>query len=309
MKLLNTILTALILIVSNLGAFGQMNHLYNRVLNSYSDPVYPVLSEQSVFMFSYQNYWPEVPSAFNVVSAQTQLYFDYFSGAFTFGAQNEYQAGASIKSYNIHGAYAQAIRVGPKSRIAVSILASLNKHSFQFDQIDGERSVELTNSYASAFYPDISFSLAWQYSNSLTLFSYKNLLDTEGGPLTIDANKVLTLYYSQLVKVTRTIGVKPFMELNQLPELTYGTLGSELTYSSLSSYLSLTGGGENLIGNLRFGLGYQLKNHQFHYVYLAVLNNYNLAEGRNGAHEVTFLYNLQYNGKRKKIRAIKCPDF
>jgi hypothetical protein len=305
MKGINIILTLLLAVCCNISVAQQVN-TYNRSIQTQINAVHAVTAEQSRIILNYQNYWPEIPSAFNEILLQSHVYFDYFSGAISFGIENNYEAGGNINALALNAGYAQAVRISDYSKLAAYIQLYLLKRSYTFNEISGELSTSVPNEYNSGYSPNASFSLAWQIHSSFLYAAYNNVLSKSsnvGEPLS-----QFTVYYSKLFSI-RPVRVKPFVEYQKILSSSIFHLGSVIELDPLAIYVSGAGSVNNILGNLRVGLGYNVKNYQFHYTYLALLNNFSFAEGRNGAHEVTFLIDLQYKGKRKKIRAIKCPDF
>jgi len=69
-----------------------------------------------------------------------------------------------------------------------------------------------------------------------------------------------------------------------------------------------SGGGGQIISQILGLAGYEFYPYSVYYSYAANVNNFSVTGSRNGVHEVTFLLELQYNGKRTKRGAIKCPD-
>lgn len=305
----NTILTSLFLLL-----FGGMVKAqdYRLFVPTYHylqhNAVTTSLNEQSLLLLDYQNFWPEIPSAFNTITLGYHQYIDAVNGAASIGLTRNSEAGGRLTQTSGHFSYAQRLRLTRDSYLAVGLVSTLN-HSFRDDlNVIGPAGEDIEGGTGTVASPD--FSLGAGYANNAHFIAlyYNNVLHAfENSNTHID----LSYKYKYMLRDRFNDNyIAPFAAVMYYPDHQYmmQTVGVSVLYNSVILNVYERGGGRQIMNDLIIGGGYRFDPYTVHYAYAANVNNLSVTTGRNGAHEVTFLVELQYKGKRNKRGAIKCPD-
>ncbi|NBC82161.1 MAG: type IX secretion system membrane protein PorP/SprF [Bacteroidetes bacterium] len=305
----NTILTLLLISINILS--GQhtrkfvpaYHYLHNNALTT-------ALNEQSFLLMDYQNYWPEIPSVFNTISLGYHQYLEAMGGAAGIGITRNSEAGGRISQTLGHISYSQRLRLSRDGYLAVGLVSSIayNSRADLDVVVPGTEVPETDIGTGTVSSPDFSVGAGYKYKNHNMGIYYNNILNAFE-----NSNTYFEVAYNYRYDLSGRFYddfISPVAVFNYYPANGFFTQIAGLTgsYKSVLFNIYEQGGGEQVINNIIIGGGYKFFPYTLHYAYSANVNNFSLNTGRNGAHEVTFLVELQYKGKRNKRGAIKCPD-
>ncbi len=304
---------------------GQDQHFsdMNNTLG-YSNPSYISVSEDALFSATYRNQWPGLNSAY--VTYCTSLIFpvETMNSSFGINLMHDNQARGAITKTSVSALYSYTIKVSRLMNIAAGLSLSynfrgINQNKFIFESDLTGNGINTTpldyNNYKSSF-GDFSFGLTTIYDKKFySGISVSHItkpvehvgdagFNTLSRRYLVHAGGIISLTHNRRKEdILLSPGVL-FQQQDHFQELLYGTNCSIQPFRF----------GLWLRQDLKFNYdaiilltGFSWNMYNFYYTYDVNLKKINFFSTGMGAHEVTFSINFQYNEKRKKRGAIKCP--
>lgn len=268
------------------------------------------LTEQSNgLLTTYQNHWPSVPGAYNTAVISFNQLFTNASRGYGIGLMYNSEAGGMITEWKSRISYTQQIKISRHSHLAVGISGFIGRRNLQQLNTEGISFIDNISTPAeSEFIIQGSYINKKHQVNLLLLHPQKALSQNTNYPPFSTAVKYAYKIDNSYTTTTNYIIPSLYVSISPVYLQTFHQAGVEINYNPMSYYLYFSGSLKKVINILHLGFGYQFSDFKFVYAYTANLSGLDLESGRNGAHEVTFLMNLQYKSKRAKKKAIKCPD-
>jgi type IX secretion system PorP/SprF family membrane protein len=293
---------------------------------------------------NFRQQWPSIDATFTTYTAYIDNYFaDYSSGV---GAilMHDRQGLAGMQSTSLHLQYAYQLPLTRKLTLRPGmglgvIERRLDYSNLQFaDQFNGSgfNAIGATSENLAGLDPFYQFDLnlgGMLYTPRLFVGLSANHLNRPGFSFNDDSNEQLPVKYSvhggyrialradairsEYDRFGRQRSITPTFEYKMQREFKQLSLGAYLTWEPLVVGLWYRGLPISAVENVRnknesaivmIGLMHGKMNMGYSFDY--TLSSLSMATG--GAHEVSLVYNLQFNRNKKpppNVRVIPCPDF
>lgn len=314
--MINRLYSILISILLLLSPFlkGQYFHFSNLHENLFKiNPSYISNVEKLSIQLLYRNQWPGLS---DFVTYDASLIFSsekYKSSLGTYIFRDS-QGGGIINNTNISLLYAYRTRVNRDIFLSAGINGAFQVYKTNFSGLSFENGQNPASEDKLIYQPEFSVGVNMDYrgtSNfgfSISQFSslYSTTESVDGLRYTVSFNGryLINRGYSK-----NTLAIEPLIYTS------FSNSYRELLYGGRANISGLIGGlyvRQNLgfqFDALIILLGTQFGNVQLFYTYDLNLSGASARFSNLAAHEVTFLYNLEYKRKTNKRRgAIKCPD-
>ena len=304
----------LLIVITNFSTEGQYFHFSDLHENLYKlNPSYASNVEKLSLQLLYRNQWPGL-SDFITYDASIILSSERYkssTGAYIF---RDTQGGGIINNTGFSLLYAYKTRINRDIFFSAGINAALQIYRTNFSGLVLENgqspAAEDKSVYKPEFSVGINIDLQGKTNFGISLSQLSSIYTR--GPMN-DGMRYTVSYCGSFVTnrgySRNTIIVEPIVYASA------SRVYNELVYGGRVNISGLTGGlyaRQNLgfqFDALIILLGIQLGNMRLFYTYDLNLSGTSARFSNLAAHEVTFLYNLEYKRKTKKRRgAIKCPD-
>ena len=299
--------------------FSDMNHTLN-----YSNPSYIAVSDDAIFSATYRNQWPGLNSAYVTYCSSIIFPVETMNSTFGINLIHDNQARGAITKTSVSALYSYTIKVSRFVNVAAGLAVAYNfrgvdasKFVYETDLTGMGTNLEPLNytNYKSSF-GDFSLGLTTIYDKKFFMgFSASHITkpiehSSDNGFNTLSRRYVL--HAGGIIPLTRSrrnenISLFPgamFQQQDRFQELFYG---ANCLIPPFSIGLWLRQDLKFYYDAMIFLTGFSWKMYNFYYSYDVNLKKINFFSTGMGAHEVTFSVNFQYNEKRKKRGAIKCP--
>lgn len=313
----NSILLGTIFMLSGFvfSADAQSFHFSDQHENIFkSNPAAISQVENLAFQLTYRNQWPGNSDFVNydgaaiISSERMKSSLGVYAFRDVQGAGVINQTGASLM-------YAYRTRISPHMHLSAGIMASFSQYLTRFSLLTFENPVPVADE--NYFHLDFSTGIEFQYREKARIGIALNNLGAFIPPQGDHLDPGISLSY-----IGRIEGAGRYSRSKlSFEPLVYTSLSikqSELLFGTRINYENLYGGiyiRQNYLFHYDAAiilLGTRFGNAEMFYTYdinlSGVISNFT----NNAAHEVTFLYNLQYKRnikkKSKKRGAIKCPN-
>ncbi|MBN2349695.1 MAG: PorP/SprF family type IX secretion system membrane protein [Bacteroidales bacterium] len=316
----------LFFIVTEQVSFSQDLIFSNYFSNGlYYNPAYVGLLQNPELSVTYRNQWPGLSASFVTYAASYAQPLEVLHGGLGVYINNDVQQKGIISNTMISGMYSYYVNLTPVIRVSSGLQASyyfktLSTSGLVFESdiqnnmgIPGQN--ETIQGYTKSF-PDFSLGFIAEIDKKYSFgLAVHHLLQPEVSSESVIADKLARKYTVSAQArfdlkssgFENSTSIQPgiiFQQQQSFQQLSYG-----VTY--IMKPISM---GVWLRQDLNFNydaciisIGYLHTNFNFVYSYDVNLSGGRFFFTKMGAHEVTFLLNLEYKSKRKKIRAIKCP--
>ncbi len=306
-------------------SFAQDPH-YSNFLSalSYINPSSVAEAQNPRLSATYRNQWPAMNLAYVTYCASFIQPAERMNSAFGVNLIHDNQAQGAILRTSLAGLYAYSVSVSDRMKLTGGLELSyvyqyVNENSFIFESdITGNSSggepLDYDN-YRSG-YGDFSLGITMNYDDRYySGFAVHHLTTPvrhDGEPELLSLSRryslhlrgkfnILSRYRSEDVLLVPGI---LFQQQKHYQELVYGA--NCVIHPFVFGLWARQ--------DLRFNLdaiilqaGFSWQAYNFYYAYDVNMKNIQFFSTGMGAHEVTFLYHFQYNGKRKNRGALKCP--
>jgi type IX secretion system PorP/SprF family membrane protein len=308
---LNILIVSIALLAMNPAVKSQSIHFSDIHESLFkSNPSVITSIEKLAFQLTYRNQWPGNSD------------FITYDGAFFFTSEplksslglylyRDTQGGGIINLTGVSILYGYRTRVSRDWYLSAGLSASYSQYQTHFGNLQFENGIPGVLLDESYFYFDFSTGMELQYRDQswfgLSVINMGALLPSQ------EYNQKLGLSLSYHSRYALTGRQRDEINIEPLFCTTINRDYNELLYGSRIYYKSLYAG-VYVRQNLRFQydaaiilLGTRFGNITFIYTYDINLSGLNSNFTNLAAHEVTFLYDMEYNRKSKKRGAIKCP--
>jgi type IX secretion system PorP/SprF family membrane protein len=273
---------------------------------------------------TYRNQWPAMNSAFVTYCASFIQPVERMNSAFGASIIHDNQAKGAIVNTSLSGMYAYSVKVSDLIRLTGGlglsyVFQNVNENSLIFESditgnSSGNEPIDY-DSYRSGF-GDFSLGMTLNYDDryysGVAVSHLTQPVRRNGEPELLSLSRRFTLHLSGKFNVFPRYGRE---DVKLLPGI---------LFQQQKNYQELVYGANCVIDPFIFGLwarqdigfnfdavillaGFSWQAYNFYYAYDVNMKNIQFFSTGMGAHEVTFLYHFQYNGKRKKRGAVKCP--
>jgi type IX secretion system PorP/SprF family membrane protein len=298
----------------------------------YANPIYlnPAFAGSEDYTRVALNYKALLPSSYgnySIYSASIDKYYDELGGGIGFQIMNDRQAQGVINNLSLGLVYSYHIRLKKNWSLNAGLKLGYNINTvngnnlIMTDMIDPSTGVSGTNSesglYQKSLYFDFSAGILSWYDRYYFGVSVDHLTKPQISLGSDDPGPIYrkyTFHGGVEIPFINTI-YKEYMTLS--PNIIYQqqgkaskiNLGLYLNRNALSAGLWLRSNTQLNFTGAVFMLGYITDYSTFAYSYDIPFYLNGVNGVIYGSHEVTFLYKFKYKSKRKKMKAIKCPNF
>lgn len=318
--------------------YGILTLLLSANLSFAQDPHFsnffsalPYLNPASIAMVqvprigaTYRNQWPAMNSAFVTYCASFIQPVERMSSAFGATLIHDNQAKGAIVKTSLSGVYAYTVKVSDLIRLTGGlglsyVFQNVNESRFIFESditgnSAGSEPIDFEN-YRSG-YGDFSLGINLNYDDryysGIAVTHLTRPVRRNGEPELLSLSRRYTLHLGGQFNVFPHFRSKDIMLL------------PGIQFQQQQNYQEFVYGANCEINPFIFGLwarqdigfnfdaiiilaGFSWQTYNFYYAYDVNMKNIQFFSTGMGAHEVTFLYRFQYNGKRKNRGALKCP--
>lgn len=290
----------------------------------YFNPANAGTTEHARIMGGYRNQWPGMDNAFTTY----YLSYDQRLGSINSGIGiNVIRDAIGNSTYNVTGLdlnYNYQTAVSRELNISFGISASLYQkaRSLQNLSLPDQSPFEPGNGTeiipgVSKWYPDFGFGIYSLYKKRHWVSFGIHHLNRPNVSLNETVNRYPVRYTFQYVtefrkyygKFTdRILLYKPGIIFQQQYRYKYISVGTNIETEPLIYGAWLRSDLNFAVESIILLVGYRISNFRIVYSYDMRLFNFSKTVLNNGAHEVTFQLDLEYN-ERKKMRQVKCPKF
>ena len=281
----------------------------------YLNPAFAGSKEYARIALNYRTLMPVSYGDYTTYSASFDKYIEELSGGVGVQVMNDRQAQGVINELGINLMYAYNFKINKRWTVNAGL-----KVNYQMNTIDARKLNMLDDEsglYNSSMFFDFSAGVLSWYNNYYVGLSIDHLTKPVISLGTSDPGVIGRKYtlhggmeipfYNSLHRVHMTLS--PNLIIQQQNASSKINLGVYLNKDNFTSGLWLKTNTNFKINGAILMLGYSTDIALFAYSYDIPFNFYNLDGIISGAHEVTFLYFFKYKNKKRKIKAIKCPNF
>jgi type IX secretion system PorP/SprF family membrane protein len=325
MKKVLGIFLFILICISGLSQDVEFSQYYANSL--YLNPAFAGSEEYTRVALNYRTLLPVSYGDYNTYSASIDKYIENLSGGIGFQVMNDRQAQGAINELGLNFIYAYHFKINKRWNVNAGLKIGYQINSVDArnltmpDMINPVDGSEVPGSEAGIFKQSMFFDfsagiLSW-YNNYYVGFSVDHLskpvisLGSDdpgiiGRKYTLHGGLEIP-FYNSLHRIHMTLS--PNVIIQQQNSSSKINLGLYLNKDNFTSGLWLkTNTNLNFSGAVLM-LGYYTDIALFAYSYDVPFYLNGLDGIISGAHEVTFLYFFKYKNKKKKIKAIKCPNF
>lgn len=302
-------LIVIISMVSHAIILGQnyfVSNLYNNLV--FSNPSFAVANDFSWIQLNYRNQWP-VDGIFNTYGVA------YFHDAedlhSNFGAVFNYdrQLKGVYNTYALGANYAFQMQTGRRSYLLLGLSGSYNFQYLNYSNVNFAPSAPVPENQARN-YPLINSGISFLYNEThLIGVSVVNIYPFVTNPL---VDRTIHISYIGNIEPRRPTR-SSISYIQPVANIRWSNYKFEFLYGGNVGIHNFKAGlllnqTMRSINSAAILLGISFKNYEFIYSYDINLSTSVSINPKMVAHEVTFLNKFQYNGRRKRRGAIKCPD-
>ncbi|HJX72068.1 MAG TPA: PorP/SprF family type IX secretion system membrane protein [Bacteroidales bacterium] len=305
--------------------FAQDPHFSNFLSTlSYLNPSSVISIQNPQLSATYRNQWPAMNSAFVTYCAAFTQPVETMNSVFGVSLIHDNQAHGAIVQTSLAGVYAYSVQVSDLIRLAGGlelsyIFQDVNENRLIFESdITGNSSGSDPIDYDGykSGYGDFSLGITMNYDDryysGIAVHHITQPVRHDGEPELLSLSRRYALHLHGKFDLfqgyrNKNIVLVPgiqFQQQKNYQELIYGT-NCEMNPFVFGLWARQ---------DLRFNFdavillaGFSWQGYNFYYTYDVNMKNIRFFSTGLGAHEVTFLYHFQYNGKRKNRGAVKCP--
>jgi type IX secretion system PorP/SprF family membrane protein len=289
------------------------------------NPAYSGETGERAAVLTYRNQWPGSNAQYVTYNAGYDQPSQFLHGGIGFLVSRDEQGGGILNRHTIDAQYAYHLEVNREISLNAGFQAGLVQKSLNTtglvlpDMLDPSTGNIIPGSEQVAsqqkIFPDFSFGMVAGYKNFYGGIVLSHLTRPQesfsgrGVPL----NRKLTVHAGGNINLEGRYGNDEGLFLS--PNIIFQQQGSfkQLNYGFYLSKNSILAGfwvRQNLspkLDALIFSTGVNIGNARLGYSYDLNIPGNGIKMKTYGAHEVTFRLQFQYNVKRKKYKAIKCP--
>ena len=293
--------------------YAQNIHFSNMTENLYIlNPSSITRIENLTFLINYRNQWPGT-SSYNTYSGTFLYHSEQLRSTAGILIMRDTQGNSIINLTSLGILYGYQARIARTWFLSGGIFASYNLYNTNFNNLVFENGqIPPTISDNNRQYFDFASGLELSYRDNARygfsisrLGSFQPAFNNLPGiqfNLSYQGKYVISKGYREITKI-----IEPLFNIAVLRS------SNEILYGSRVNIGGIVGG-LYLRQNIMFEmdafiilLGTHIGNLSFYYCYDINLSGADSRFSKLAAHEVTFLYDMQYKRKRIKKRAIKCP--
>lgn len=273
---------------------------------------------------TYRNQWPAMNSAFVTYCASFVQPVETMNSVFGVNLIHDNQAQGAILQTSLSAVYAYDVKVSDLISMAGGlelsyIFQDVNESRFIFESdITGTASGSEPLDYGNykSGYGDFSLGITMNYDDryfsGIAVHHLTRPVRHDGEPELLSLSRRYTVHLHGKFDLVHRYGNRDvflipgiqFQQQLKYQEFVYGA------NCKMNPFVF----GLWVRQDLRFNMdavillaGFSRNAYNFYYSYDVNMKNIHFFSTGMGAHEVTFLYHFQYNGKRKKRGALKCP--
>ncbi len=315
----------LVLLMYANSAFAQDSH-FSDLLHTlpYINPASISMIQDPQLSATYRNQWPAMNSAFVTYCASFVQPVERMNSAFGASLIHDNQAKGAIVKSSLSAIYAYSVRISELIRLTGGlelsyVFQNVNENRLIFESditgiSSGSEPIDYEN-YRSG-YGDFSLGLSMNYDNTyysgIAVSHITQPASHNGTTQSLSLSRRYTLHLSGKFSIfpgyrSKDIMILPgiqFQQQGNYQELVYGA-GCEIN-PFLFGLWARQDLGFNFDAIIVMA-GFSWQAYNFYYSYDVNMKSIQFFSTGMGAHEVTFLYHFQYNGKSKKRGALKCP--
>jgi type IX secretion system PorP/SprF family membrane protein len=273
---------------------------------------------------TYRNQWPAMNAAFVTYCASYIQPVERMNSTFGISLVHDNQAKGAIVNTTLSGIYAYTVRASELIRLTGGLRLSyvfqgVNENRFIFEtditgSSSGSEPIDYDN-YRSG-YGDFSLGMNMNYDDryfsGIAVSHLTQPVRRNGEPELLSISRRYVAHLSVKFDIStgyrsKDIMLLPgiqFQQQKHYQEIVYGA-NCEINPFVFGLWARQDAGFKFDAVILLAGFSWQAYN--FHYAYDVNMKNIQFFSTGMGAHEVTFLYRFQYNGKRKNRGSLKCP--
>ena len=326
-QLISVIVPLLVLWFSPEGAITGQEPSFSQLFCNlaYLNPAYAGATGNREGGLAYRNQWPDMGNAYITYGAYYNQPVELIHGGAGLYIVNDRQANGLFNRMQISGLYSYQLQFRNELTVNAGlecswIRRSLNPSSLLLpDMISGNGTIpssEVLNSQPHSF-PDFSLGFIGSFKSWFGGLSVHHLLapnEIESPQLNVKLDRTVNLLVGTNINFSEGSLSQPVIVLSPALYAEYRTGQAELVYGAYFTRDPIFFGlwirhffpqFSNSAASLQ--AGYQFSYFRIVYSYDLLLRT-GSGIPRSGIHEVTLSYRMPYKAKRKKIRAIKCPN-
>lgn len=281
------------------------------------NPAFTGNSEFPRFVSGYRNQWPAIGKAYVSYYASYDQFVDKISSGIGVAINRDVQGGGTFSKTSIDLSYSFPVELNDGLIMNLGIQGGLVQKRVGGSAIVLQEQETITDQ--SKIYPDFSagtsFYINEQYLVSFAVQHLNTPNEMIGSGYVFQSPIGYTLQlgtHFPLKQASRTreqLIFQPGFIGHWQKYFNYLGWGTNIQYSSFIGGIWFRNNFSVNLNTVIFQVGYSQSGMTLSYSYdFWVPNNYQHLKN-NGAHEVTFTYLFKYNEPKKKMRAIKCPNF
>ncbi|MBN1159097.1 MAG: PorP/SprF family type IX secretion system membrane protein [Bacteroidales bacterium] len=317
----------LFLFLACMAARSQDFHFSGFIPNrTFMNPAAAVMPVSPEFTVTYRNQWPGIPATFVTYGAAFILPVESMKSGLGVNVLNDVQGDGVITRTYVGLSYGYRIDLQRDWQVGAGISASYVFRKLDADELVfrseilnelgyGYSAVTLENQTRS--YPDFAIGMVVQNGYGFSAGISVSHITRPEESLSSQFNSRIPLKYAGFIKTrfgssSRYSGLSVTFE----PSAFYSrqAKNEELIWGMQAVFSSVFAAGAWFRQNLRFNydavifsVGILMEKYNFFYSYDVNLKKLNFLSTKMGAHEVTFLYRMEYKGR--KARAVECPAY
>ncbi len=290
----------------------------------YLNPAFVGANERVNFFSNYRNQWPDIEAAYTSYSIAWDQPMESVHGGIGGFIMNDRQAGGTFNSITANLAYAYPLKLTKYSFIRSGLQVgagqnSLKSNKLTFSDMFNQSTKEFSNASSESFgnrntlYPDFALGVLWDYWDHMHNSSYSMGVSAHHllKPKITDNTKLPRIYTVHLSSnfpiAYNRLGVE---EIRMYPAISadYQNGFNRINYFCqliMEKYMLGVGLRHNIdfqLNTFVFCFGIIRNDYVFSYTYDLTPSNKDIFLSKFGAHEVTFLLNLRYKGKKPTIK-------
>ncbi|MBN1118930.1 MAG: PorP/SprF family type IX secretion system membrane protein [Bacteroidales bacterium] len=281
------------------------SNFYNNAV--FNNPSLASINENSLLQMNYRNQWP-VDGLFNTYGGAFFHAMSSLNSNVGVVLNHDRQYKGFLTNTTVGVNYSYKIKIAYRNYLSFGLNGSYNLRSLDYSNLHFENPGVVYLQSEQNHYPIINagMTLTFQKDHNIGV-SIVNIYPFLDQPI---MNRALCLSYLSHIESNRynTLPgyIEPMAEVYITEDFLRYNYGINLGFYNIKSGILISQTGLN-VNSIALLLGILFDNYEFIYAYDLNLSSAVSINPKMTAHEVTFLYKLQYKGRRKKMGAIKCP--
>lgn len=300
------------------------NHLIGQDLQT-SQGYFPFLSvnpanvtfiEQPILTLNYRNQWPGSPAPYKNYGIAYNHLLPTLNSGIGFGITNDVQGNGIINEFALEAIYGYHLKISSYSSVDFGFVSIFSQRNYNASDLVFEDNTEIINGLNKT-YLDFGLGFKAMFRRLHAGFAVKHITNPIyliGSGSNFKKDMLLNIHAGGYIPLTYNSIYRPDMFISpNIMFLQQGVhqqvhIGANIIKTPFLFGLHIR---QNLglnFDSFSLSVGFLQSSYNFVYSYDVSAPWMGIKVKNSGSHEVTFLWKFQYNEKRKKYRAIKCPE-